>query len=260
MRFAMSKANYLLALAAWGFATAAHAQGVAEIVARADAVRNPTKPFRITVTLTDYKSGRPIGRSVYTVFSKLDPATRQFRDVMIYLTPPRDAGKILLLSGRNLWFYDPAAEASVRISPQEKLSGQASAGDVLTENLAVDYRASLVGSDTIDDGNHGRRDCWHLTLEAANDAATYDRVEYWVEKTSYRPIKAKFYADSGALLKTLYYRNYVVQSGRTRPTQAVIIDAIDPTLVTTADFSAPHFQIIPDAWFEREYLPHLSPQ
>ena len=60
---------------------------------------------------------------------------------MRYVEPPRDAGKMVLLDGRSLWFYDPASKASVRISPQQRLIGQAAIGDVLTVNLAVDYTA-----------------------------------------------------------------------------------------------------------------------
>ncbi|MGN6149884.1 MAG: outer membrane lipoprotein-sorting protein [Rhizomicrobium sp.] len=254
----MCKTLFHIAVFVLAFATTAQAQSAREIVAAADAVRNPDKPFQVTATLIDYKSGTPIGRNIYSVYSKLDPATGQFRDVMVYVFPPRDAGKILLLNGSNLWFYDPASRASVRISPQQKLSGQASAGDVLTENLAVDYDAAIVGTDTIEDGNREPRVCWHLELKAASGAATYNRIEYWVEKTSNNPIKAKFYADSGTLLKILYYRNYAMRDGRPRPTQAVIIDAVDSSLVTTADFGEAHVLDIPDAWFARDYLPHLN--
>lgn len=254
----MSKTPSCIAALLFAFATTAQAETAQEIVANADAVRNPHKPFHITATLIDYKAGTPIERNVYSVYSKIDPATGQFRDVMLYVSPPRDAGKILLLNGSNLWFYDPASRASIRISPQEKLSGQASAGDVLTENLAMDYTASVLGNETIEDGNQAQRDCWHLQLKAANDAATYNRVDYWVEKAGSGPIKAKFYADSGAPLKTLYYRNYAMRDGRLRPTQAVIIDAVDSSLVTTADFGEAQYQDIPDTWFTRDYLSHLN--
>jgi outer membrane lipoprotein-sorting protein len=177
---------------------------------------------------------------------------------MLYVEPPRDAGKMLLLNGSNLWFYDPASRQSVRISPQQKLSGQASAGDVLSENLAADYAATILDTETVEDGDRQQRRCWHLELKAADDAATYNRVEYWVEDPSYTPIKAKLYADSGALLKVLYYRNFIPRDGRNQPTEAVIVNAVDSTLVTTADFSDLSFQDIPDAWFQRDYLPHLK--
>jgi hypothetical protein len=246
----------ILALCAFAaLATSTSADPAHDIVAGADRVRNPEHPFRIVATVTEYKAGRATDRDVYIVYSKLDPATGQFRDVMVYAEPPRDAGKMLLLNGDNLWFYDPASHQSIRISPQEKLAGQASAGDVLTENLAVDYAPAILGTETIEDASRARRDCWHLELKAANDAATYNRVEYWVEQNSFRPVKAKFYADSGRLLKILYYRGY---PARGAPSQAVIIDAVDATLVTTVDLGDPHFQDIPDAWFQRDYLPHLK--
>ena len=235
-------------------ATAVQAQTAQEIVAAADKVRNPDKPFRVTAAVTEYRSGTAVDRNVFDVFSKLDPQTNQFRDIMLYVSPPRDAGKMLLLNADNLWFYDPASRQSVRISPQEKLTGEASAGDVLTENLAANYAAAILGSESVEDASHRTRPCWHLDLKAAGDAATYNRVEYWVAKEGDEPVKAKFYADSGGLLKVLYYR----LDGASTPSQAIIIDAVNRTLVTTVDFAAPHFQDIPDEWFQRDYLPHLK--
>jgi hypothetical protein len=229
-----------------------------DIVAGADKVRNPQQPFRVSATVIEYKSGRPVDKSVFTVFSKVDPATGQFRDVMMYADPPRDAGKMLLLNGANLWFYDPASRQSVRISPQQKLTGEASAGDVLSENLAVDYAASLVDTQSIEDASHQQRLCWHLRLKAAGDTATYNEVEYWVEQETHYPIKAKFYADSGGLLKVLYYRNFTKRGERVSPAQAVIVDAVDSALVTVVDIGDLHFQDIPDSWFQRDYLPHLN--
>jgi outer membrane lipoprotein-sorting protein len=238
--------------------TGVAADNARDVMSGADRVRNPDHPFRVTATVVEYKSGKPVDKNVYTVFSKVDPATGQFRDVMIYAAPPRDAGKMLLLNGPNLWFYDPGSRQSVRISPQQKLTGEASAGDVLTENLAVDYTAAIVDTQEIEDASHQKRVCWHLELKAAGDAATYNRVEYWVEQGSYYPVKAKFYADSGALLKVLYYRDFTKRGDRVSPAQAVIIDAVNSALVTVVDVGDLHFQDIPDSWFQRDYLPHLK--
>lgn len=253
MRTFACLAAAILLLGAPAFA----AETAQDIVARADAIRNPEKPFRATSVLTEYHSGTATDRNVLFIFSKIDPATHQFRNLARYVDPPRDAGKMVLL-GSVLWFYDPASKDSVRISPQQRLVGQAAIGDVLTVNLAVDYSASLVGEETITDASHQQRKCWHLDMKAATDAATYNHVEYWVEEGSYDPIKAKFYSDSGRLLKILYYRDYVERLDGVRPTQAVIIDAVDSSLVTVVDFQDSKFQDIPDIWFQRDYLPHLS--
>ena len=235
----------------------AAAQTAQEIIAAADKVRNPGQPFRATDTLTEYVAGKPRNQDQLVVFSKEDPATRQFRNLVRYVGPPRDAGKMVLLDGHNLWFYDPASKASVRISPQQRLIGQASVGDVLTTNFVIDYAGALLGDETIADADRQQRACWHLDMKAVTDTATYNRVEYWVEHGSFHPIKAKFYSDSGRLLKILYYRGYQQRLDAVRPSEAIIIDAVDSSLVTTISFADSRYQDVPEAWFQRDYLPRL---
>ncbi len=138
------------------------------------------------------------------------------------------------------------------------MGGRSAIGDVLTVNLAVDYAASLIGTEKIEDASRQPRECWHLDLKAANDQAVYNRVEYWVERESFHPIKGKFYSDSGRVLKIIYYRNFAERLGGIRPTEAIIIDAVDTSLATSATFGNDRFQDIPDAWFQRDYLPRLQ--
>jgi outer membrane lipoprotein-sorting protein len=236
----------------------AWAQTASEIIARTDEARNPQQPFHTTVTLVEYVSGRERDQDTLTVFAKMDPHTHQFRNLVQYASPPRDAGKRVLLGGGALWFYDPASKASVRISPAQQLVGQAAIGDVLTVNLSADYVATLLGTETITDAARTQRKCWHVQLKAADDLATYSRVEYWVEQGTYLPIKGAFYSDSGRLLKVAYYRNFSKVLGSTRPTQTVIIDAVDKSLATVATSTDYGYQDIPDTWFQRDYLPHLE--
>ena len=252
MKTAMIAAALLLT------AVAAQAQTARDIVAGADKVRNPGQPFRSTDTLTEYVSERPRNQDVLVVFSKENLTSHQFRNLVRYVAPARDEGKMVLLDGSSLWFYDPASKASVRISAQQRLIGQAAVGDILTVNLAVDYSGTVLGSETIQDAEHANRNCWHLDLKAANDQATYARVEYWVEHGSSYPIKAKFYSDSGKLMKILYYRKFAERLGATRPTEAVIIDAVDSSLATIVAFGDYRAQDIPESWFQRDYLPRLT--
>jgi outer membrane lipoprotein-sorting protein len=247
----------VLACALAGMPTLAHAQSAQDIIAAADKIRNPSQPFRLTSTLVEFVGGKPRAQDVLFVFAKEDPVSHRFRNLVRYVDPPRDAGKMALLDNHVLWFYDPASKASVRISPQQRLIGQAAIGDILTVNLAADYTGKLVGTETIQDAARQDKACWHLDMAAATDLATYNRVEYWIEQGTSYPIKAKFYSDSGRLLKILYYRGFTEALGTVRPTEAVIIDAVDTALVTTLKFSDYRFQDIPEAWFQRDYLPRL---
>ena len=239
------------------YAASALAQSAQEIVAAADKVRNAEQSSRSTLVLTEYVSGQERSHSTFVLFSKEDSAGN-FRNLLQYVEPPRDAGKRVLLDGRSYWFFDPASQSSVRISAQQRLVGQAAIGDVLTVNLAVDYSATLLGTESIDDAARQRRTCWHLELKAATETAVYNRVEYWVEQGTFRPVKGKFYSDSGRLLKIIYYRNYMERLGAVRPAESVIIDAVDSTLATIAVFNESRFQDVPDAWFQRDYLPRLQ--
>lgn len=252
----------IAAMLAAAIAVNAHpaaAQSAEEIVQASDRVRNPDQSFRSTLVLSEYVSGQERSHSAFVLFSKPDASSR-FRNLLEYVQPPRDAGKRVLLDGRSFWFYDPASKTSIRISAQQRLVGQAAIGDVLSVNLAADYSATIAGTETIDDATRQKRSTWHLELKAATDTAVYNRIEYWVEQGSFRPVKGKFYADSGRLLKIIYYRSYTERLGVQRPSEAVIIDAVDNSLATIATFSDSRFQDVPDAWFQRDYLPRLQAQ
>jgi hypothetical protein len=232
-----------------------------EIVAAADAVRNPSVPFERKLSLVEYVDGVAHSQTVLRVFSKIDPASGQFRNLVRYEDPPRDVAKAVLMNGTVMWFYDPAARSSVRISPQQRLLGQAAQGDVITVNLARDYRARLVGpasGETLADADHQMKRCWHVELVPGSDSAIYGKVDYWVEQGTFRPVKSKFYSDSGRLLKIAYFHKYDDRLGAKRPTEIILIDAINEKLVTTMNVSDDAAREVPDSWYQRDYLPRLG--
>ena len=254
-RVVLAVPGVVMASRVWGQGAAISAQ---EMVVAADAVRNPGQPFRATSTLTDYVGGRPRDKVVLVVFAREDKRTGQFNNVVRYVEPPRDQGKLVLYAGSALWFYDPASKAAVRISAQQRLTGQASNCDVLTINMQRDYRARLIGPEDLQDADRQKRATWHLDLTAGGPDAIYSRIEIWLEQGTYRMVKGRFYSDSGRLLKTAYYRRYAEQLGVIRPTETILIDAIDSSLVTSVVSSDMRPQDIPDAWFQRDYLPRLK--
>lgn len=247
-----------LAAAAAPLARAADTVSAQDLIVAIDKVRNPGIPFRLTNTLTEYKDGQAASRSVVTVFAKVDPASQQFRNIVRFIEPPRDEGKLVLMDGTKMWFYDPASKASVPISPQQRLVGQASDGDVVTVNYARDYTGKLLGEEKLLDADRKERDCWHLDLTAANADAIYAHMELWAEKGSFFQIKSKHYSDSGRLLKIAYYHKYESALGGMRANETIIIDAVDAKLITTMGIADWRQQEIPDAWFQRDFLPRVK--
>ncbi|MGU3778868.1 outer membrane lipoprotein-sorting protein [Burkholderia metallica] len=230
-----------------------------DILAHADQVRNPEVAFRVSDQLVEYDHGVAKSAMFLHVYSKIEPKTEQFRNLVQYVRPTRDAGKILLQTGHAMWFYDPLSSASVRISPQQRLLGQASNADVLTLNFAKEFSATLVGEETIKDADQHERACWHLLLVAKDGEAIYQKADYWIDKAQTIAVKGRFYADSGRPLKVVYYRKYVNVLGGMRLAEAIILDEVDTNVITKMDFTEYIATEIPENWYQRGYLPYLRP-
>ncbi len=231
-----------------------------EILIASDAVRNPDFPFGLTNSLIEYRQGKQTDSSTLATHSKADPNGGQFRSPVRYTAPARDANKLILFNGKDLWFYDPSSKASIRLSPQQRLLGQASNGDVVTVNLARDYHATSAVEEDTQDGDRQTRRSHRLSLSASTPDATYHRIDMWVDAASARPLKARFYSESGKLLKTAYYRRYQTVFGIPRPTETVIIDGLEPDWVTVMRYTDWVKREVPEAWLQRDYLPRFKPE
>ena len=236
------------------------APGAQELLATADAIRNPGRPFAVKVTLTEFEAGKQVDTNTLMSYSRPAEAGGQFTTLLSFVEPTRDAGKLLLREGNDLWFYDPGTKASIRISPQQRLMGQAANGDVVTVNLAKDYEATLKAEEEVMDGERRTRRAYKLGLTARSPGATYAAVELWVDAENNRPLRARFFTESGRLLKTAFFRRYQSQLGRERPTETVIIDGLNPqsvTLMRFTEFATPN---LPAKWFQRDNLSRFQPE
>jgi Outer membrane lipoprotein-sorting protein len=232
-----------------------------KLLAASDAIRNPAKSFVLTATLIEYRKGKQADGNTLSIYSKPDPVGGQFRTLVRFVAPVRDTGKLMLKNGNDLWFYDPSNQSSIRISPEQRLLGQASNGDVATINLARDYQAEFKGEEDVTDGDRQSRRTNRLALTAnATQGINYHHIELWLDIHDARPVKAKFFSESDRLLKTAYYRRYRQELGQERPTETVIIDGLDPNWVTVMRFDAYAWRDIPDAWLQRDYLSHFNPE
>lgn len=150
------------------------------------------------------------------------------------LEPARFKGSKLLQVGRNMWLTRPGLSKPIPISPRQRMSGQASNGDIAATNYAGDYDAKLDGNEAVDG-----EACQILELTARQKRATYDRVRYWVSVKREVGVKAEFYSLSGKLLKTARfdYGNDIEYQGRRIPfvSRMTIRDALMDA-ETTMDF------------------------
>ncbi|MBU0622789.1 MAG: outer membrane lipoprotein-sorting protein [Gammaproteobacteria bacterium] len=128
--------------------------------------------------------------------------------------PVRFKGSKILQVERNMWMTRPGLSKPIPISPRQRMSGQASNGDIAATNYAGDYDAELAGTENVDG-----EECHVLNLAAKHKRATYDKIRYWVSVKRVVGIKAEFYSVSGKLLKTasFQYGNTIEHDGRRIP-------------------------------------------
>lgn len=224
-------------------ATAARAEDAATLLARTDAYRSSMESFSIDVALTNHEGAK-------TETSKIRVYGRgNDRSVVEFLAPATDKGRYLLMLRDAMWIYLPSASRPIRISPLQRLMGQASNGDVARTSFTVDYVARTAAADTID----GRRS-WSLELEAKDPALSYNRVRLWTDAATHEPIRADFYAVSGKLLKRAHYRKFAVMAGRRMVSEIEIEDMLRTGRRTVMTYSALTARDNPEKMFTRDAL------
>ncbi|UXI66189.1 outer membrane lipoprotein-sorting protein [Tahibacter amnicola] len=222
-----------------------------------DAIRNPRESFKLSTELFEYRAGKLKNSLLLTVYARPDGDGR-YGNLIRFEKPARDANKLMLFQGKDLWFYDPTARASFRLSPRQRLIGQAANGDVVNAAFARDYQAVVEAEEDVADGDRATRQSYKLRLTASTPDATYAAIEYWQDRATANPIKARFFTASGQLLKTAFYRKFEPWLGKERPTEVVIIDGLNAQWVTILRYAGFAAQEIPEAWMQRDYLPRFQ--
>jgi hypothetical protein len=164
------------------------------------------------------------------------------------LEPLRSKGTKLLQVEHNMWLTRPGLSKPIPISPRQRMSGQASNGDIAATNYAADYEAKLSTEEKLE----GEL-CYVLELSARHKRATYDRIRYWVSVAREVGVKAEFYSLSGKLLKTatFKYGNSIKFDGNSIPfvSSMVIRDALIDA-ETTMNFGTVKVKTIPSSEFD----------
>ena len=184
--------------------------------------------------------------------NKLEVKVKNGKSLVSFLAPARDKGKAILSEGRNMWFHIPKTRRVIRISPAQRLLGQASNGDVAGANFSDDYTPTLLGEETVEN-----TPCYKLLLKAIDRKVAYDKIEYWVDKKSGKPVKSKHYAASGKLLKEALYKTYKKFNGKEKLEKLLLVDPLFKGKYTWMIYSEYEPKTIPDTLFRKENLNRL---
>jgi hypothetical protein len=181
----------------------------------------------------------------YTVFLQAG------RKTLVLMRSPAEAGQKVLMLGDDFWLLLPGSQRPMRITPSQKLLGEASTGDIATLSWADDYSAQLVGDEACDARDATARapgitprTCQHLSLQAARKGLSYQRIELWLGKAKHEPVRAEFYVQSDKLAKQA---SFEVAQGRVDA--MVLTDRLANQKQTRVSYLSRQPRVLPEASF-----------
>jgi outer membrane lipoprotein-sorting protein len=264
----MKKLITLLALAA--AATLAQAAvDVTTVLKAADRYRAGAENLQVETQVTVLnRDGSTDKERRYTVFTQAQHKS------LVLMRSPAEAGQKVLMLGDDFWLLLPGSQRPLRITPMQKLLGDASTGDIATMSWAEDYTGTLVGEEQCGEpspapgrpkagdapAGGGRAatggtqvPCLRLSLQAARKGLTYARIELWVGKARSEPLKAELYVQSDKLAKLA---SFVLDKADkpTQVTEMVLTDKLSSHKETRVRYVSRQAKQVPETWLNPMFL------
>jgi hypothetical protein len=236
-------AALFVALAWWSPLEATPPLTAAEVLERVDGYRTPSDQYTLTITISDHDRGVLEDRAVFVgFFSGVDTS-------LVVCTEGRNRDMKVLMKGDHMWVNLPGSKRALRITPAQRLLGQAANGDVARVAFGADYEGEILARDAA-----GIR----LGLHAVSSAATYQQIELVVDPVSFRPLQAKLFVGSGKHLKTALYGDTMGVDGHQIVRSVTIVDALRDDARTTIEYADFADATLPEKMFNVMYLPRLD--
>lgn len=194
------------------------ADAPADLLARVDAHRMPRKDVRVLVDILEVEaaSGTRTEEHGYRVFLNDVSAS------VVEMLSAAERGRRVLMTDDAVWLHIPTSARPIRITPLQRLQGQANTGDVGRlhwdgayriaavedgaasglERPALDAAADAVGARFRSLEGHPLH---LLHLEALTATATYPRIDVWISAVDLVPLRADYFLISGKRLKTGWF-------------------------------------------------------
>jgi outer membrane lipoprotein-sorting protein len=185
--------------------------------------------------------------------AKFDVLNKGKEKTLVKFLNADEKGEFLLVVDDAMWIYMPDTKRPIRITPMQRLLGNASNGDVARTRYYGDYTAKLIRETSL-----YSTACYLLELNAKSDGATYQRIEYWISKAGSQPLQAEIYLSSGKHYKSIRYDKYITTGGKLLLAQLTITEQLLPGKKTIMLFSDYQPREIPERYFHKDYLEKIK--
>ena len=208
-----------------------------DLLEEVDKFRNPSDSYSMNVRIV---SSNESDEAKFLVYLKGNNKT-----LIKVLGPKKNMGRNMLMIGENMWVYVPNIKRSVRVSLNQKLTGEAANGDISRMRWAGDYSHKIVKQS---------KEEMELFLEATKPGLTYSKIRVWISASDKRPLKAEFLTLSSKVIKTATYEKYALSLGKMRPGLIHIVDNLRKDQFSDIYIDKMENKNFPDALFVEKSL------
>lgn len=219
-------------------------EDVAELLRRADALRLAATESKVEITVRLYKNDALDKEKSYTVYLK--PGRRS----LVLFRSSGEVGQKVLMLDNTYWMLLPGTRRPIRITPMQKLLGEASTGDVTTLTWSEDYIGKMVDKEYR--GDPCTAECMLLELSSKRKDNSYQRIELWLDGDSV-PLHARLYLKSGRLAKEASYHLGELNGNR-QITAMTLSDSINTSRKTHIEYLSMEAISIPDKFYNPAFL------
>ena len=224
----------------------ASAQDITPLLKDADRYRMSADNLQVDTQVSVFNAdGSPDKQRRYTVFAQSE------RKSLVLMQSPVEKGQKVLMLGDDFWLLMPNTQRPMRITPMQKLLGDASTGDIATMNWAGDYTGHVVGEEPCQPDS--KATCLHLSLQAQRKGVTYQRIELWIGKTRHEPVRADLFVQSDKLAKQARF----VMDKPANPTtvaEMVLVDQLSNKKETRIQYLNRKERSVPVEWLNPMFL------
>lgn len=236
----MSRFSFLLLTSLISFGL--KAADVKTLLKEADAYRLTAESLRVDTEVRTFKGAQPDKTRLYHVYVK--PGRRS----LVVFRSPSERGQKMLMLGDDFWLVLPTSQRPLRITPMQKLLGDASTGDVASLTWAEDYDGQVVGEALI-----AGQPCLKLDIAGQRKGVSYPRIVLYLAKSDRRPVAAELYVASDKLAKEAAFRIGEV-GGRKVVTLMTLTDRIQRERRTEVHYLARTPKTLGDEFYNPAFL------
>jgi len=243
-RFAVFPLAALAILAGRVPAGAQSADAIHSWLEAVDQARNAFAESVITAKASQWTDGKVTGSADFQIYTKGND-----RGLIVFRGGKNDGRKILNV-GDKMWLMVPGASRALPITPNQRLLGGASVGDVARVRFAQGYSAALRPEPAAIEG----RSCRVLDLTAKSETSPYPKVVLWFDERQRLPCRLRFSLPSGRDAKEVTFLRFQKASGRSVVADMEVRDLLAgaPNVVTRLEYQKVEPAKIDDRFFTPE--------